>query len=364
MRIFIGAGEPSGDRILAKLLAGLRIQFPKMELNGFGGPLSEAQGLVSLAPLDRLAVNGLTDTIAGFFPLLRTYLKLRHEMVKFQPNLVLLVDFPGMNERLGKIAISHGFSLYYIAPPQLWVYRNPGSRLRRLQERLSGAAIQVLFPFEAAFYSSWAPRIYQGHFFDPPSSLFPSKKERLLLCPGSRAKVMNRNLPYWLKRIREGNPALDLDVLVPENLAAEAQRWIGSYSNIRLLHNSKSAFEQAGAAIAFPGTITLELFLRRIPTLVWAIVDGPTLWAGKRHLAKPWVALPNLLLGREVFPEWVGSAGRFNRSPPDFPPMGSCFDISEADINSVWTKMGSSLGVESAVDACMKLLTKIPVIIE
>ncbi len=370
MRLFVSAGEPSGDRILAAVLAGLRARLPApevLELRGLGGPLSAAQGLDSLVPLRSLAVNGISDVLRSSLSLWRVRSALLRELVAFRPDRVLLVDYPGMNVPLARAALRRGIPAHYIAPPQLWAYRDPSARRRRLRAALRGAKLQTLFPFEAAEYEPWDPAIRQGHFFDAPAQE-PPRGDRILLCPGSRRGVLRRNLPLWLARLRAAGFALDaVDVLVPEFLADEARAICRAGGNTvfphgrgmprpygpTILTQRDIAFSRARAAIAFPGTITLELLLARVPTQVWAVLDAPTLWAGRARLRGPFVALANVLAGREVFPEWIGRAADFRKHPPGFPSPNETWPAVEAPIvAAVWKRMGSDRGVAEAVSAC------------
>ena len=364
MRVFAGAGEASGDRILAALLKGLRAHFPDLEASGFGGPLSETQGLKSLLPIQQLAVSGVGDVFRRGVFLTSAYLRLKKALREFQPDLVLQVDYPGMNVGLVRYAKRLGLRVHYVAPPQLWAYRNPGPRLHRLRRSLNGVSLQVLFPFELKFYEPWATRLCQGHFFSAPSGS-PPFGDRLLLCPGSRREVLRRNLPLWLQQVSDWKNGID--ILTPKYLVKDVEvavaEWSaglrlrsatgGLYRGPAILADSEEAFSRAASAISFPGTMTLELFLHRIPTSVWAVLDPLTLWMGRRKLRNRFTALPNLLLDKEVFPEWVGTAKNFKRQPPI---LQNASDISDEDRIAIQKKMGLFNGVETGVQACLELL--------
>lgn len=352
LRVFAGAGELSGDRILSSLLQGLREHFPDMEVSGFGGPFSERQGLESLLPIDRLAVNGIGDVLRRGLVLIPAYFRLKKRLRDFKPDLVLLVDYPGMNIGLARHAKRLGFPVHYVAPPQLWAYRNPEPRLSRLRKNLHGVSLQVLFPSEAELYEPWAVKLCQGHFF-PMLSDSSVSGNRLLLCPGSRRNVLRRNLPLWLDRLVATGWKNGMDVLVPEFLAAEARVVVASWPDVEVFTDSVKAFSRAAVAISFPGTMTLELFLHRIPTQVWAVLDPLTLLLGRRKLRSRFTALPNLLSDREIFPEWVGTARDFKRQPPVLHPQ---FPIRDEDVTEIQKKMGSSGGVQTGVQACLELL--------
>lgn len=360
VRIFAGAGEASGDRILAALLGALRAELHArnrtLEVAGFGGPRCEEQGLRSLFSLRDLAVNGLFDVLRRAFFLARAYARLRRALAAFRPDLVLLVDYPGMNLGLARAALKRGVPVHFVAPPQLWAYRAPQGRLRRLRRDLKGASLQFLFPFEADFYAPWAGPVSQGHFFPEPA-FDPPRGTRLLLCPGSRAGVMARNLPLWLENVRGFFGTLEgVDVLVPEFLGEEARKLCGA--GVEILTDRDLAFARAGAAIAFPGTITLELFLRRIPVRAWAVVDPLTLWMGRRKLRGPRLSLPNVLAGKEVLPEWVGTVADFKRSPPGIPESIGEWNVVDPEdgLASVWGAMGSNEGVDKGAEACLALV--------
>jgi lipid-A-disaccharide synthase len=360
VKIFAGAGEASGDRILAALLRGLHeTHGGPLSIRGFGGPRSAEQGLRSPFALRDLAVNGLFDVLRRSFFLARAYARLRRALIDFNPDLVLLVDYPGMNLRLARLALRHGIPVHFVAPPQLWAYRAPQARLRRLRPALQGASLQFLFPFESRAYAPWTGRICQGHFFPEPG-FDPARGTRLLLCPGSRPGMMARNLPLWLENVRAFFGTLEgVDVLVPEFLREDAQRLCTQAGGgAEVLTDREQAFARAGAAIAFPGTMTLELFLRRVPVRAWAIIDPLTLWAGKRGLRGPHLSLPNVLAGSGVLPEWVGTATEFKKNPPGLPSAITEWNAPGAAdaVARVWAAMGSDQGMKEGVEACMRFM--------
>lgn len=363
MKVFVGAGEASGDRIAAAVLDRLKARYGALTLCGFGGPLCAAHGLRSPYALRDLAVNGLGDVLRRALFLTRARATLRRALAAARPDLVLLVDYPGMNVPLARRARALGLPVYYIAPPQLWAYRNPARRLARLRRALDGVPLQVLFPFEIPCYPAWRAPITQGHFFPLPA-FEPARGLRLLLCPGSRRGVLRRNLPLWLARVHAFFGTLDgVDILVPEGLAGEARALAAAATRTRpapdagagdpadgprVLTDRDEAFARAGAALAFPGTVTLELFLARIPTRVWCVVDALTLRAGRRLLKGPHVALPNLIAGEPLLPEWIGTARDFRARPPSWPDTRADWSpaaTAEA-VHAVWTAMGAGDGTE------------------
>jgi lipid-A-disaccharide synthase len=327
-KVFVSAGEVSGDAILGSILKLLRQRFPDMELRGLGGSAAAASGLEPLFPMARTAFSGAWDVLRNARFALGMYVKASAELRRFKPDLVLLVDYPGLNLRLARLARSLGVPVLFVAPPQAWVYKNPERKLRRARGALRGAAVHVLFPFEKSWYEGAAGEISVGHFLEVPASRAEQEQGfgggaragartpgLTCLCPGSRLPVLRRNLPVWLTLLRQSPQGLDsrYAVLVPPHLKDEAQRLVASHSGwngikVEVRTDKSALLGEATAAIAFPGTVTLELALGRVPTLVLAIVDPFTLALGRRVLGDSRLALPNLILGEEVFPEWVGMA--------------------------------------------------------
>jgi len=120
LRVFVSAGEASGDAILGKVLARLRAEAPGLELAGLGGPGAEAQGLRPLFPISRTAFSGAGDALARAPFALRLWFAAARKLREFRPDLVLLVDYPGLNLRLARLARGLGIPVHFIAPPQAW----------------------------------------------------------------------------------------------------------------------------------------------------------------------------------------------------------------------------------------------------
>ncbi len=323
MRVFVSAGEVSGDRILAAVLDRLAEAHPDLRVEGLGGPESARRGLRSLFPLERLALNGIGDVAKSALFCLRLYRTAVSRMHGFRPDLVLLVDYPGLNLRLLRQAVKRGYRVHYVSPPQWWAYRDEyvSRRMRRHGPYLKRASLQALYPFEAAPYAHAGMDISVGHFL-PDSASAPSVRQTdkagpgcLLLLPGSRPHVMRRNLPRWLRALPvpgQGEEPIPLILLLPEFLADEGRRHLAAVNLTgEVLTSREEAFARAGRALAFPGTVTLELALAGIPTAVVALVDSLTVWAAKRVLRPGPLALPNRILGSKVFPEWAGTPKAF-----------------------------------------------------
>ena len=325
MKIFVSAGEVSGDEILGAVLKRLRERIPTLILKGLGGPSTQAQGLLPLFPLESTAVSGAWDVLRKAFFLFRVYRTSRDALRDFRPDLVLLVDYPGLNMRLAAQARAAGRQVYYLAPPQTWVYRNQNRRKNRTLRALQGCSVHVLFPFEAELYSGTARKVTVGHFLvsgSAPRSPRLAGRRILCLCPGSRLPVWQRNLPIWLNHLadlkvlseRRDLQGVEVQVLMPSHLQAGVHSWLqefrqGRYvQSVTIRTDKDAALAEADWALVFPGTLTLELALYRVPMVILAVLDPLTLRVGTRLLRSNRLGLPNLLLQEDVFLEWAGVA--------------------------------------------------------
>ena len=388
----------------AAVVSRLRLANPDLDLVGFGGPALSACGLKPLMEMKRTAVNGLWDVLKHGPLLLRLLRLAKGSLRSMHPDLVLLVDYPGLNLRLAPLARKLGYPVCYLAPPQTWAYRDAGRRFKRVLYALSGCMVHVLFPFEKKRFDDeiissrgeiLKPQsVTVGHFFvlkddgakaKAKASEDENEKEKrdasmeskkiLTLCPGSRLSVIKRNLPIWLANLetwkKSGLPQarlerekIQLQILVPIHLESEMQSWLRRFQQGRFLSSvqfrvdKERALTDTSWAVAFPGTLTLELALRRIPTLSLALVDPLTLFVGSHVLASRRLALPNLLLQRDIFPEWVGTVNQFTFEKFDL-LLESLFRWNhpwEGVVDELENKIGHGDGAKILAAECQKVL--------
>ncbi len=377
LKLFVSAGEASGDALLASALQALRRRLApetRLILQGLGGPQSKAQGLRSLAPLQRLAVNGLGDVLSDLPFLWCTLRRSQAAMRDFEPDAVLLVDYPGMNLPLLRLARERQWPVLYWAPPQLWSRKPSARRERRMRELFAGVSVQVLFPFEAAAYQAFGSQVTQGHLFSFPSEARSVQGECLLLCPGSRLAVLRRNLPAWLQGIAEARKqagvglasgqgfgswhSLPLLALIPEGLhREEAQALIArSGCECDITSDKAEALRRARGALCFPGTMTLEIALAGLPMAVLGLLDTWTWWAGRKVVATPWLALPNILLQASHWPEWVGPLRDFH--PGILAKLGQDLESQNAQKHELLPVLGQGQGGDTAAESLLSLISQ------
>jgi lipid-A-disaccharide synthase len=330
------AGEASGDALAAELVAELRRALADEPFAprffGAGGPQLAAAGVDLAVDLTRHAVTGLADVLrklAGFRRLLTGLVDLACAR---QPDVIVLVDFQGFNRRLARalrrrLAPPNGWFhnwrprvVQYVSP-QVWASR-PG-RAYALARDVD--LLLCLFPFEREWYARRVPRlrvVAVGHPvldrhppFDPekPPAGETGGVPEILLLPGSRPGELKRHLPPMLgaaRLIAARQPARFSLVLPDDALLALARAQIaaGGVEVAAQVGGLGDALGRATVALASTGTVTLECAVRGVPTVALYITAPLTYRVGRRLVTVKHLAMPNLLAGAEVMPEFIQDA--------------------------------------------------------
>ncbi len=327
MHIAMVAGELSGDLLGASLVAALRERYPQARFSGVGGPEMLAQGFQSLVPLERLAVMGLVEVVRHLPELLRIRRALHQHWLADPPQVFIGIDAPDFNLGLERRLRVRGIPTVHYVSPSVWAWRP--WRVRKIARAVS--LMLTLLPFEAAFYRDHGvPVRHVGH---PLADAIPLRSDPLLarqslnldwpaeatvvaLLPGSRLGEINRLGPVFLGTARWLHARRpDLRFLIPaatprlhEVLTALRDRYAPALPLALVQGHSRVAMAAADVVLLASGTATLEAMLLKRPMVVAYRVAPVTAWIARRLLTVSHFALPNLLAGREVVPEFIQEA--------------------------------------------------------
>jgi len=318
-KIWLLAGEASGDVLGARLMLALRAQRDGLEFTGIGGPRMEMAGLRSLFPMRDLAVMGLAEILPRLRSLNRRLDQAVADITAQKPDLVVTIDSPGFALRLLKRIKPLGMKRVHYVGPQVWAWRE--SRVKGfpgLWDRLL-----CLLPFETAFFAGHGvPAVFVGH------PVLQSGADRgdavrfrarhgiadgtviVVLMPGSRRTEAPRLMPVFgrtMALLRQDFPAL-LPVIPSSAAVADVVRraasgWAVKPLIVTEIDDKHDAYAAAGAALTKSGTSTLELALAGVPMAVTYRVNPITAALARRLIRVPHVAMVNLLAGREIVPE-------------------------------------------------------------
>jgi lipid-A-disaccharide synthase len=312
-RVYLSAGEPSGDRLGARLADALRALAPTVRLEGMGGPRMAAAGVRLLHDAGRLAAQGLVESAHSLPAHIRLLRDVGHRFHRQAYDLAVFVDYPGFHLAAARAARAAGVPVLHYVAPQLWAWG--AWRAARLRHRVDRLA--VILPFEEPFFRRRGiDARFVGHpLLDEPP---PGRREAraalglepdarvLALFPGSRAGEVKRLWPVFrdaARLAREEDPGLVIALAaVPDaEYAAAPPELVRSRSGALLA-------AAADGGLCKAGTASLEAALAGLPHVV-AYRAHPVTWAAARRLVRvPWVSLVNLVAGSGVVPELLQGA--------------------------------------------------------
>ncbi len=314
------AGEASGDVIGAGLMAALRrSSSDRVRFSGIGGAAMAAEGLSSLFPIDELAVMGLFEVLPRALGLLRRIRQVSDLALATRPDVVVSIDSPGFSLRVARRLRGRGIPLVHYVAPQVWAWR-PG--------RAAGIAglldhLLTLFDFEPAYFEPHGlPCTVVGHPIvesgagrgDGPGfrrrhGIAPDAPV-LALLPGSRLGEVSRLMPVYAEavaRLRRTAPDLAAVLVaapaVDGAVRGRAAAWPGPPVVLPQAAEKYDSFAAADLALAASGTVTLELALAGLPTVVAYRVNPLTAMLARRLIRVSHASLVNILLRREVSTE-------------------------------------------------------------
>jgi lipid-A-disaccharide synthase len=323
--LFVFAGEVSGDLRGEEVLQELYKLNPHLEITGVAGPKMRAQGMNCFMPMENFQVMGFIDVFLALPKLISQFYAVGKEILRLNPKAVLFIDYPGFNLRMARYLRKKGYQgklIHYVCP-SVWAWGK--KRIPLMAENLD--LLLTILPFEKALFKHTALQVeYVGHPLMrriensiAQTLSLPRDRTIIALFPGSRQKELVRNLPTHLaiaKRLLKLDPSLlfTLSVSHPRfiPLIQSLIEKAGLDKEVKLIDAARAYDQMRSAlfAIAKSGTITLELAILRIPTVVTYGISPLDLFIAKTllRIRLPFYSLPNIIAGKEVFPELIGPA--------------------------------------------------------
>lgn len=317
MKYYIIAGEASGDLHGSNLIRGLKAEDPDAVCRAWGGDLMEAAGGQLRKHYRELAFMGFWEVAKNIRTILGNIRFCKQDILDFQPDALILIDYPGFNLRIAKWAKSQGLRVYYYISPQLWAWHS--SRVHGIKASVD--RMFVILPFEEAFYRKYGYEVdFVGHplldvigqaleqeGFREKNSL--DSRPIIALLPGSRRQEIERMLGAML----EVAPAFpDHQFVIAGAPSQEESFYKGIMDKSRaaapasLVSNQTYALlRQAEAALVTSGTATLETALFDVPQVVCYKGSPLSYLIARRLVNVEFIALANLIAGREVVKELI-----------------------------------------------------------
>lgn len=339
-RLFITAGEPSGDRLGAALIAGLRHLAPGVDVRGVGGPAMAAEGLNSQFPMQDLSVMGIAEVLPRLPLLLRRIRETAAAVAAWQPDALVTIDAPDFSLRVARAArkLVPGLRTIHYVAPTVWAWR-PG-RAAKMAQVIDH--VLALLPFEPPYMEAAGMTCdFVGHPAATEPQATPEEtaslrrelaiapgQPLLLLLPGSRTGEVRRLAPVFAtvaRRLRQRHP--DLAIVVPaaapvagllaDMIPPDEAGWPHildprGVPEAAAQARKRAAFATADAALAASGTVSLELAAADTPMVIAYDANPLTVFLLRRMIRVDTATLVNLVTDTRVVPEYL-----FDHCTPD-----------------------------------------------
>lgn len=307
------AGEKSGDLHASNLIKELRKIDENATIRAWGGDEMQKAGAVLVRHYAQMAFMGFWEVLKNFFTIRRFLKECQQDLLRFQPDVLILVDFAGFNLRMAKFAKKHGIRVFYYISPKIWAW-NP-QRAHIIKKYVD--KMFVIMHFEKAFYRQYEMDVeYVGNpLFDAIRQFSPnprfleennlSDKPIIALLPGSRKQELHYIFPTMLRVVDAFKEKFQFVVAGVKELPEEIYQPALRQGIPVLFDQTYQLLSYAHAAVVTSGTATLEVALFNVPQVVCYRTSQLTYLIGKQLIRVPYISLVNLIVGRQLVRELI-----------------------------------------------------------
>ena len=381
MKYYLIAGEASGDLHASHLMQSLKAQDGEAEFRFFGGDLMAAVGGTMVKHYRELAYMGFVPVLLHLRTILRNMEMCKQDIAQWNPDVVILVDYPGFNLKIAKYV--HGLrhqpsafspqpspKVYYYISPKIWAWKE--YRIKNIKRDVD--ELFSILPFEVEFFEQ--KHHYPIHYVGNPTAHEVreflngrgkkengrSEKPIIALLAGSRKQEIKDNLPAMMEAARHLTDQYDLVLAGAPSIEREYYEQFLTDNSVRLVSDETfPLLARATAALVTSGTATLETCMFRVPQVVCYKTPLPQLIGFlKRHvLSVKYVSLVNLIADREVVKELVAetfSVDNIRRELEAILPGGGKRQQMLDDYDEVHQRLGESHAPDEAARTMIRLL--------
>lgn len=313
MKYYLIAGEASGDLHGANLMKALKTEDTAAEFRYFGGDKMQAEGGALVKHYADMAFMGFTEVLLNLRTIFRNLKTCKADLLAYQPDVLILIDFPGFNLKIAEFAKQHGIKVCYYISPKVWAWNQKRVlKIKRIVDHMF-----CILPFEVDFYKEWGMEVdYVGNPLLDEISLFKpndefraqnqlTEKPIVALLPGSRKQEIERLLPVMLSVANDFADCQFVIAAAPTFNAAYYHQFTGENKVALVFGQTYDLLYNAQAAIVASGTATLETALFKVPQVV--VYKGGTISiAIARLLVKiRFISLVNLIVDRKIVTELI-----------------------------------------------------------
>lgn len=315
MKYYLIAGEASGDLHGSNLINALKQKNAGAEFRCWGGDMMEAAGATLVKHYRDLAFMGFVEVLKNIRTIMKNFKRCKEDILTYEPNVVIFIDYPGFNLRMAKWAKQQGFITIYYISPQVWAWKE--KRVETIKQFVD--KMLVILPFEKEFYAKHGYAVeYVGHPLadeierlrnDPKQrELLPIKTNKpiIALLPGSRKQEILIKLPVMLQ-VSKHFPGYQFVVAcAPGQEDAFYKDILSPYPNVLSVRGATYPLLAAShAALVTSGTATLETALFNVPEVVCYKGGNISYQIAKRLIKIKYISLVNLIMDKEIVRELI-----------------------------------------------------------
>lgn len=309
MKYYVIAGEASGDLHGSNLIKQLKVQDPSALIKCWGGDLMEATGAHLVKHYRDLAFMGFTEVIKNLPTILGNLRFCKEDIISYQPDAIILIDYPGFNLRIAEWAKKQGIKVIYYIAPQVWAWK--ANRVKKMKTCID--LMLCILPFEKAYFkNNWNWDVhYVGHPLIEVIEKFKSANQSdikpiIALLPGSRKQEIAKKLPIMLS-VADKFPQYEFVVAqAPGQDDAFYEPFLEGQQNVKVVKDGTYHLLSAStAALVTSGTATLETALFGVPEIVCYKGSAISYQIARRLIKIKFISLVNLIMDKEIVKELI-----------------------------------------------------------
>lgn len=320
MKLFIIAGEASGDLHGSNLIKELHKQRSDLEIQCWGGDLMQEAGAKVMKHYKELAFMGFWEVFKNIRTISKNFKLCKAQIEEFNPDAVIFIDYPGFNLRMAKFVKEKKIPTLYYISPQVWAWKQ--SRVKKIKALID--KMFVILPFEKEFYQKFDYEVeYVGHpLVDAISNFQLEALDRAAFCkrhnivedkkiiavlPGSRKQEIKAKLPVMLSVVKKyDSDSYEFIIAGAPSQDVEFYQGFDLPENVKLIHGATyNILNNAHAAMVTSGTATLETALFKVPEVVCYKAGEMSYQIAKRLIKIEYISLVNLIMDQEVVKELI-----------------------------------------------------------
>lgn len=373
MKYYIISGEASGDLHGSNLMKAIYRQDPNAEIRFWGGDLMQSVGGTMVKHIRDLAIMGFVEVVAHLRTVLANIKLCKQDILAFNPDAVIFIDYPGFNLRIAKFTHSHGFKNFYYISPQVWAWKK--GRIKTMRKVLD--KMFVILPFEKSFYdkNNVSNVEYVGHpLLDAVADFKSVNKEDdfrkqhnlddrpiIALMPGSRKMELRKMMPT-MADLASRHPEYNFVIAGMTLLGDSFYKPFLTSENVTLVYNQTYLLLQSAfAGVITSGTATLEAALFHLPQVVCYRANAFTVALAKRFAKVNYISLVNLIADKPVVRELIQKDLNKNTLETEFSKITKDKNnrmAMIAEYEDIEKMLGSKGVSDKAVEAILKTLKR------